>query len=235
MQYSPNLIPARLIKRYKRFLVDVILESGEQITVHCANTGAMTGCAPEGARVWLSDSQNPKRKLRYSLEWVCVNGEQKVCVNTSRANQLVAEFLTSERNVDFAPITQLIKEPKVADGRLDFLLHHPLGASTYMEVKSLTLLADPHTGLGRFPDALTERGRKHLLRLLALKKQGFRAVLLFCVAHEGVKQVQAAAHIDPAYAATLKQVKEQGVEIFAYQVRFAEQSMLLEQPLPFID
>lgn len=233
MQYQPSLIPARLIKRYKRFLADVELACGQQITIHCANTGAMTGCTPTGAKVWLSDSQNPKRKLRYSWEWVEVEQTHKVCINTQRANQLVAEALKNNKIEEFKQHQSIYSEPKVEDGRLDFLIKQPTQPDTYLEVKNLTLLKDKNQGLGSFPDAVTERGRKHLLRLLALKEQGFHAAMLFCVSHEGINRIQADCNIDPEYAKTLEYVHSKGVDVLAYKVAFAKNQMWLDEPVPF--
>lgn len=233
MHYKPDLTSARLIKRYKRFLADVELDCGQQITVHCANTGAMTGCTPSNAKVWLSDSQNPKRKHRYSLEWVEIDEKHKVCINTQRANQLVAEALRAGVITEFSNIENLISEPKVEDGRLDFLIKQPNQPDTYLEVKNLTLLKDKKQGVGTFPDAVTERGRKHLLRLLTLKEQGFNAAMLFCVSHEGINTIEADYNIDPKYAKTLEYVHSKGVDVLAYKVMFAEHKMWLNKPVPF--
>jgi len=230
MKYPQALIPATLIKRYKRFLADVELADGEQITVHCPNTGSMKNCAEPGWPVWLSDSNNPKRKYRYSWEWVAVQGRFKACINTTRANQLVAEALAGQHIAELTGYGDIQPEPKVEDGRLDFLLQ-PDNAdvpAAYVEVKSVTLL-EQEAGLGCFPDAVTERGLKHLKRLLALHQQGYRAVLCFCVCHEGIERLRPADHIDPQYAATLREVVAQGVEVLAYRVAFAEQSMWLER------
>lgn len=233
MHYRPTLISARLIKRYKRFLADIELKDGQQITVHCANTGAMTGCTPANANIWISDSQNPKRKLRYSWEWVEVEDKHKVCINTQRANQLVSEALSNKVFSEFTNIQNILSEPKVEDGRLDFLIQQPNQADTYLEVKNLTLLKNKVQGIGSFPDALTQRGRKHLLRLLALKEQGFNAAMLFCVAHEGIQQIQADYNIDPDYAKTLELVHKKGVSVMAYKVKFSDNQMWLDQPVPF--
>lgn len=248
MKYSSALIPGRLIKRYKRFLADIELANGDIITAHCANTGAMTGCADPGCRVWLWDSANPRRKLRYSWEWTEVAGLYKACINTARANQLVAEFLQAQLTAEpgtapasspdsltsltiserFQGYTRVQREPKVTDGRLDFLLQGEGLPDLYIEVKSLTLLReDRGHGMGCFPDARTERGLKHLRRLQQLQQQGHRSLLLFCVALEGITRVAAAADIDPDYATALAEVIHSGVEVLALPVQFdVEQSSL---------
>lgn len=236
MQYDRPLLTGRLIKRYKRFLADIVLDNGQHITAHCANTGSMKNCGIEGDRVWVYDSQNPKRKLQYSWEWVEVAQSYKACINTARANQLVEEALRQQLIPELAGPYQIQREPKVADGRLDFLLtDSENNKSIYIEVKSVTLLDDlaNKTGIGSFPDAVTERGLKHLLRLLELKQQGNRAVLLFCVPHEGISSVRAAHEIDIKYAEMLSTVYAQGIEVLAYRVEFGErpETMRLVTPL----
>lgn len=236
MQYDRPLLTGRLIKRYKRFLADIRLDNGQEITAHCANTGSMKNCGVAGDRVWVYDSQNPQRKLPYSWEWVEVAQQYKVCINTARANQLVEEALRQNAIPELAGPYQIQREPKVEDGRLDFLLTDlENNKSIYIEVKSVTLLDDlvNKTGVGSFPDAVTERGLKHLQRLSALKQQGYRAVLLFCVPHEGVSSVRAAHEIDIKYAEMLRTVYAEGVEVLAYRVEFGKrpETMRLVTPL----
>lgn len=235
MKYERPLIPATLVKRYKRFLADVVLADGSEITVHCPNTGSMKRCAEPGSRVWLSDSANPKRKYRYTWEWVEIDSQYRACVNTARPNQLVKEALDQRRIPGLESWVELIAEPKVEDGRLDFCLLQEDGRRCWIEVKSVTLLEQfwpepeqlgtdsqmPNTGLGCFPDAVTERGRKHLKRLEALKAEGDRAVMLFCVPHEGIQRVTVAHHIDVKYAQVLKDVMANGVEVMAVAVDFS--------------
>lgn len=262
MEYSTPLVTGRLIQRYKRFLADIQLDTGEQITTHCANTGAMTHCSEPGSRVWLWDSQNPKRKYRYSWEWVETAHGQRACINTARANQLVAEHLKARCAVNQCEAEAIIKEPRVEDGRLDFWVPgrtaaviSPISAASvappsrqefkpeqadsfsaydeepdlYIEVKSVTLMRpDLATGLACFPDAVTERGVKHLKRLQCLKEEGHRTMLLFAVMMENVEKVAAAADVHPAYADELAQSIEQGVEVRALACQFGEQGMHLE-------
>lgn len=248
MKYEQPLIPATLIKRYKRFLADVCLADGTEFTVHCPNTGSMKRCAEPGSRVWLSDSMNPKRKYRYSWEWVEIDGQYRACVNTARPNQLIREALEQRLIPGLDAWSELVAEPKVEDGRLDFCLTDATGARCWIEVKSVTLLEkywpEPeqlgtesnvlNTGLGCFPDAVTERGRKHLHRLAALRAEGDRAVMLFCVPHEGINRVTVAQHIDPKYAEVLRQVMGNGVEIMAAKVTFLEEDsgMVVSRLLP---
>lgn len=235
MKYELPLISATLIKRYKRFLADVRLADGTELTVHCPNTGSMKRCAEPGSRVWLSDSMNPKRKYRYSWEWVEIDGQYRACVNTARPNQIIREALEQRQISGLDTWVDLVAEPKVEDGRLDFCLTEANGDRCWIEVKSVTLLEqywpepeqlgtesnELNTGLGCFPDAVTERGRKHLNRLAALKAEGDRAVMLFCVPHEGIARVTVAHHVDAKYADALHEVIAKGVEVMAIAVEFS--------------
>jgi len=233
MQYDEPLIEARLIQRYKRFLADVRLPDGQELTVHCPNTGSMKRCAEAGSRVWLSDSHNPKRKYRYTWEWVEVDERYRACVNTARPNQLVGEALADDRIAALAGWDDIQREPKVEDGRLDFCLHRG-DERCWIEVKSVTLL-EQGNGHGVFPDAVTDRGRKHLKRLQALVAAGDRAVMCFCVPHEGIREVSAAHHIDPRYADALKEAADAGVEVMALGVNFSADEawgMSISTPLP---
>ena len=223
-----SLTPARLIKRYKRFLADVVLDSGEEITVHCPNTGSMKNCGEAGDRVWLSFSDNPKRKYSYTWELVAVgrdrlgNKTHVACINTSRANQLVELALKSKTITELIDYPNWKREVKYGEenSRIDFLLTHDsasqpsLYPDVFLEVKSVTLGLDDE-GLGAFPDAVSKRGTKHLRELMAVKQQGHRAVLLFCVCHTGIKRVIPAVDIDPVYAQTLKEASDQGGRNFS--------------------
>ena len=235
MDYDRPLLTGKLVQRYKRFLADIELLSppdraGEIVTAHCANTGSMTNCKDAGAQVWLFDSQNPKRKLPLSWEWVEVEGQYKACINTARANQLVKEALLANSIIEI-PVSSaecLKSEPVVDEGRLDFLITHDEN-QTFIEVKSVTLLADDN--IGYFPDAVTSRGLKHLQVLQRLKAEGHRSILFFCVPHEGIQQVRVAEQIDPVYAEKLREVIAAGVEVLAYQVEFQAQGMVLKHGL----
>ncbi len=244
MEYERPLLTGKLIQRYKRFLADIeivtpVERAGEVVTAHCANTGSMTNCKDDGARVWLFDSQNPKRKLPLSWEWVEVEGQYKACINTARANQLVKEALLANtiKEIQVPSAKHLKSEPKVDEGRLDFLVSSDIDdVLTYVEVKSVTLLGNEastndETGIGYFPDAVTSRGLKHLEVLQRLKAEGQRSILFFCVPHEGIKEVKVAEHVDPVYAEKLREVLSEGVEILAYRVEFQPQGMILKTPL----
>lgn len=228
-----SLVQGTLVKRYKRFLADVELNSGELVVAHCPNTGAMTGCAEPGWRVWLSPSNNPKRKLAYTWELAQTDNSDWIGINTQNANKLVSEALTK------GVITELLGYPTVQaevkfgeeNSRVDFLLTGKDKPNCYLEVKSVTLALDEK---GFFPDAKTERGRKHLRELASIAQQGQRAVLLFCVQHTGIQSVSIAKHIDEKYAQEWERAKEAGVEVFCYSTNINNQQATLTHSLPFI-
>lgn len=226
-----HLIEGRLIKRYKRFLADVELSNGEQITAHCPNTGSMRRCQQENARVWVSKSDNPKRKLAYTWEIVEVDNQYLACINTSLPNKMVGEAIANGRIVELTGYDQQKAEVKYGNGsRIDWLLsgeHQPL---CYVEVKNVTLLEED--GQGYFPDAVTERGRKHLYELADMVAQGHRAVLMFCVSHTGIQSVKPAQHIDPKYAAAIKEAVAQGVEVLAYRADITPDHIEIVKKLP---
>lgn len=214
-----NVRSATLIKRYKRFLADITLDTDVTTTIHCANTGAMTGCATPGDTVFFSTSDNKKRKYPFSWEITKTKEDHMICVNTMRANQLVEEALVNKVITHVHGYSQLKREVKYGEenSKADFFLIDALGVETYIEVKSVTLLDRGH---GYFPDAKTLRGQKHLRELTEIVNSGKRAILLFAVLHSGINEVSAAAHIDPEYAQLLEQAKEAGVEIYAYKGTF---------------
>lgn len=232
MQFSNPLIEGTLIKRYKRFLADVKLADGSIVTAHCANTGAMTGCAEPGWQVWLSSSNNPKRKLAYSWELVFTERKHWIGINTHMANSLVKEAIQANKIAELIDYQSMQAEVKFGQekSRVDFLLTDPDKVECYVEVKSVTLLTD---GKGYFPDAKTLRGQKHLRELTHLVEQGKRAVLLFCVQHSGIQSVQVADHIDPDYAAALNQAILKGVQVICYGCCISSEKIHINQSLPF--
>ena len=233
MNFSPELIEARLLRRYKRFLADVELKTGEQITVHCPNTGSMKNCVVPGSPCWLLDSKNTKRK--YPLSWILATTASGAlaCINTLFANQLVGEALVARDVVDLGNYGRVKKEVSYGDAsRIDFLLseHDASLPNCYLEVKSVTL--ESSSGLGLFPDAVSERATKHVKELVRVKEEGYRAVLLFCVQHTEIARVAPAKEIDPVYANALYEAANQGVEVLAYQAEINFQSMRLFRELP---
>ncbi|MEP6388457.1 MAG: DNA/RNA nuclease SfsA [Halioglobus sp.] len=229
MDFTP-LIQGKLLRRYKRFLADVELDSGEVITVHCPNTGAMTGCAEPGSAVWLSVSDSPTRK--YPHTWELVNTSTGIaCIHSARANAVVAEAFGAGLISGFSELDELRREVKYGAGsRADLVLKQG-GAETFVEVKSVTLCRD--RGQGVFPDAVSERGRKHLQELQALSEAGTRAMMFFCVLHAGISRVSAAGDIDPRYREALLEAMAAGVEVQAWRADISPQQMCLAQQLPF--
>jgi sugar fermentation stimulation protein A len=202
----------RLLRRYKRFLADVELSSGEVLTAHCPNTGSLTGCVPRGARVVLRDSQNPARKLRWTLQTIEVDGTW-VNVDTGLPNALVTEALSAGEITELQGYDSLRREVKYGlSSRIDILLERP-GERCYVEVKTTTLAKE---GLARFPDAVTERGRKHLEELARMVHAGHRAVIFFCVSRGDVEAFSPADDIDPLYGQELRRALAGGVEALAY-------------------
>lgn len=231
MHYSPPLQPARLVKRYKRFLADVITPQGEMLTLHCANTGAMTGCATPGDTVWYSWTDDPRRKYPGSWELTETADGHWICVNTLRANTLVREALQQQRIAELAGYAHCQAEVKYgARSRIDFLLTDPARRPCYVEVKSVTLLQH---GRGFFPDTVSLRGQKHLCELQECVRQGARAVLLFAVLHSGIPAVAPAAHLDADYARLLAHAVEHGVEVLCYGAQVSPDALHLTHALPF--
>lgn len=230
--------PAILIKRYKRFLADIELENGEVTTIHCANTGAMTGCAEPGDTVWYSTSDNLKRKYPFSWEVTQTKKGDYICVNTQRANQLVEEALNAKVIKELAHYHQMKREVKYGNenSKVDFHLFNDDQVSCYLEVKSATLLSDKanqtaSSGQGYFPDAVTLRGQKHLRELSSLSRNGQKTALLFAVLHSGIAHMSAAKHIDEQYAMLLSDAQKAGVKILAYKAKFTITDNTLEMTL----
>ncbi len=232
MQFN-NLIAGRLIKRYKRFLADIVLDSGEEVTVHCPNTGSMKNCADPGSKVWVLDSENPKRKYPLGWELVEVEGQYLACINTGRANKLVKEAIERGLVTTLQGYESIRQEVKYGENsRIDLLLEDKTQGRAWVEVKNVTLLEAENWG--SFPDAVTTRGAKHLRELMNMVAQGDRAVMLFCVPHTGIERVRPADNIDPEYGRLLREAKRAGVEILAYGAEINEQCITLERELPVV-
>ncbi|VAW54217.1 Sugar fermentation stimulation protein SfsA [hydrothermal vent metagenome] len=230
MKYDSPLISGRLIKRYKRFLADIILDDGSEITAHCANTGAMTGCAPENARVWLTLSDNAKRKYPHSWQLVEVGPNNFACINTSLTNKLAHEALMQNQIKELTGFDQCRSEVPYGDegSRVDFVLNYG-NQSVFVEVKHVTLSAQK--GLGEFPDAVTKRGQKHLRELIQQVKSGDRAVLLFIIMRTDVNLVSPADSIDVEYGRLLREAVRAGVEVIAYKAKIDTHEMVIEKPI----
>ncbi|MAX93179.1 MAG: DNA/RNA nuclease SfsA [Pseudomonas sp.] len=234
MQFSTPLEQGRLIRRYKRFLADVVTDAGDELCIHCPNTGSMLNCMGEGARVWFQRNSDPKRKLPGTWELVETPQGRLACVNTARANRLVEEALLAGVIGELNGFTALKREVAygLENSRVDFRLDYPTGPA-FVEVKSVTLGFDD-TAVAAFPDAVTDRGARHLRELAVLARQGLRAVQLYCVNLTGIEAVRPAGEIDPRYAAALRDAVEAGVEVLAYGVELSPEEIWLIRPLPVI-
>ncbi|MBU2412065.1 MAG: DNA/RNA nuclease SfsA [Gammaproteobacteria bacterium] len=233
MKFPTPLIEGKLLKRYKRFLSDIELPNGEVVVAHCPNTGSMKRCQQDGARVWLSRSDNPKRKLAYTWELVEVDNKYLACINTGYPNKLVGEAIANGVVKELSGYTEQKAEVKYGEkSRIDWLLTGGDGRKCYVEVKSVTLLEED--GLGYFPDAVTDRGCRHLYELAKMVEEGHRAVMFFCVSHTGIDSVTPAAHIDKRYAQAFVEVVGKGVEVIAYQVAIGSQEMEVVCAVPVV-
>jgi sugar fermentation stimulation protein A len=231
MIFHPPLLPARLVRRYKRFLADVEIE-GRVETVHCANPGSMMGLAEPGSRVWLSRSANPARKLPLTWELVEVAGGALVGINTGYANRLAEEALGRGLIPALAGYQAWRREVAYGAGsRIDFLLTAPDRPPCYVEVKSVTLARGE---AAEFPDSVTARGTRHLRELVEMRRQGARSVMLFLAQRQDCGSFAVAGDIDPAYAAALAAASGAGVEILAFGCRVSPQGIELGGALPFL-
>lgn len=213
MKFDPPLIETRLVKRYKRFLADVEMDCGDIITVHCANPGSMLGLTEPGNRAWISDCQNPKRKLQYSLEIIEVNGVM-VGINTSHPNKLAKEAIQANRIPQLAGYQTLKTEVKYGENsRIDILLQDDNKPNTYVEVKNVHFVRT--SGLHEFPDSVTARGAKHLDEMAREVEKGNRAVMLYVIQRNDGDQFQFSADLDPNYFEAFKRASAKGVEAIA--------------------
>jgi sugar fermentation stimulation protein A len=231
----PPLITGRLIKRYKRFLADVELDTGEVITAHCANPGSMMGLSAAGSRVWLSVSSDPKRKLKHSWKLIEVDfgwaGPQLVSIDTGHPNQLAEEAIGAGVITELAGYSSLRREVSYGrNSRIDMLLSEPGRADAYVEVKNVHLMRQP--GLVEFPDSVTSRGAKHLEELGDMVEAGHRAVMLFVVQMHG-ERFAIASDIDKVYGIALERAKARGVEVLVYVCRMGVDEIILERRIPF--
>jgi len=233
MRFPAPLLPATLVKRYKRFLADVVLPSGETVTVHCANPGAMTGLNAPGARVWLSKSDNPSRKLVHSWELIEVDlggGAELVGINTAHPNAIAAEAIAAGLIPELAGYATMRREVKYGrNSRVDVLLEAPGRPPCYVEIKNVHLMRRP--GLAEFPDAVTKRGAKHLQELADMVATGARAVMLFLVQVGSATRFALARDIDPGYGRAFDAARAAGVEALARRCRLSCDGIELAEPV----
>ena len=237
MRFPAPLVPATLVKRYKRFLADVVLPSGETVTAHCANPGSMIGLNVPGARVWLSKSTNPSRKLSHSWELIEVDlggGTELVGINTSLPNALAGEALAAGLIPELAGYASIRREVKYGkSSRVDFLLEAPARPPCYVEIKNVHLMRQP--GLAEFPDAVTKRGAKHLVELGDMVAQGARAVMLYLVQIGSAQRFALARDIDPAYGAAFDAARMAGVEAIARRCRLTHDGIEVAEAISIAD
>lgn len=228
MKFTRPLVTGKLIKRYKRFLADVTLDSGEEVTAHCTSTGALLGIADPGSNVWLSPSDNPNRKLAYTWEMVESEGVL-VGVNTSHPNLLVAEAISNQVITELQGYEAMKREVKYGtNSRIDILLSEGVRPNCYVEVKNVHL---KRGGRAEFPDAVTSRGTKHLEEMMQMVKDGHRAAMVYVIQRDDCEGFGLAKDIDPVYAATAATAIAVGVEIYAYECQMSPEGIVISKPV----
>ncbi len=234
MKFASPLIRGRLVRRYKRFLADVILDDGRELTAVCPNTGAMLGLTAPGSIVWLSQSANPARKYAHTWELIENDlgaGPQLVGINPQHPNKIGAEAIAAGRIPELAGFSTLKREVKYGvSSRIDILLDDPAKGLAYVEIKNVHLMRK--AGFAEFPDCVTERGVKHLRELSAMAALGHRAVMLYLIQRSDADRLSMAADIDPVYVRALATARKAGVEALAYRCHMSVNGMELDCAVP---
>ena len=229
MNFEKRLISGEFIKRYKRFFVDVKL-NGKIVTAHCPNTGSMMGLLKEGNRVWLSKTDNPKRKLKYTLQIIENNGT-KVGVNTHLTNKIVLNALASKSIKSFNKLERIEQEVKFGENtRFDFFLLNNK-KKIFVEVKNVTL--SRQKGIAEFPDAVTSRGLKHIVELLKASKKGYKIYLLYVIQRDDCNKFKIADDLDPEYSKLLKKAVKNKLNILCYDCKFSLKGIKLNRTIKF--
>ncbi len=227
MDFKEKLTKGKLVRRYKRFLSDIELENGDIVTAHCTNSGSMKTCIEEGAPVYLSRSTNPKRKTRYTWEMIFINNRW-IGINTMMPNLLVYEAISEGKIEKLNGYSTIKREVKFHNSRFDIYLENDI-EKCFVEVKNVTMKSGNRAV---FPDAVTERGRKHLETLAMVKEAGMRAVMVYVIQRMDVHRFGLATDIDPLYAETLNNVIKSGVEVIALQARVSPEGIDIVGELP---
>jgi sugar fermentation stimulation protein A len=223
MRFPSSLVHGTLVQRYKRFLADVQLPNGTTVTAHCTNTGSMMGCKTPGSAVYISRCDNPSRRLAYTWEMIRVNGGW-VGINTLHANRLVAEGIETGAMRELQGYSSIRREVCTRPGtRLDMRLERARGLC-FVEVKNVTLAID---GVAAFPDAVTERGTKHLKELIRLRRKGHRTAVVFVIQRKDCNSFRPADEIDPEYGRWLRRALKAGVEVVPYQASVTPEEIVL--------
>jgi sugar fermentation stimulation protein A len=233
MQFQAPLVPARLIRRYKRFLADCRLEDGREVVAHCANPGSMMGLAETDMKVWLEPNDDPKKKLKFGWRLVDHENGHFTCVDTSvpnRALRAAFEARLVEPLADYETVRPEVKYGE--NSRIDFLLNQPELRDVYVEVKSVTL--NRQAGLAEFPDSVTARGAKHLNELSGMVREGHRAVMLYLVQRTDCERFDLARDIDPTYAAAFDAARAQGVETLCFGTVITPEGVELAGPMTIV-
>ncbi|MEM9779407.1 MAG: DNA/RNA nuclease SfsA [Pseudomonadota bacterium] len=231
MEFKHPLLRATLLRRYKRFLADVTLEDGTEVTAHCANPGAMLGVATPGATVWVEPADNPKRKLQYSWRLIALDGGHMAGIDTSVPNKVVGEALNAGQISEVAAYPNIRAEVKYATAsRVDFLLTDATLPDCYLEVKNVHLRRAG--SWAEFPDSVTARGAKHLGDLAQMVAEGHRAVMLYLVQRTDCTALRLAGDLDPTYAKAALMAQAAGVEMLCYSTRINTSGVWLDRALP---
>ena len=229
MNFDESLISGEFIKRYKRFFVDIKIGKNT-VTAHCPNTGSMMGLLKKGNNVWLSKSDNPKRKLKYTLQ-IIENQKSKVGINTHLTNKIVFDALKKRMIKNFKDINSIQQEIKFGENtRFDFLLTQE-NKKTFIEVKNVTLSREKQ--IAEFPDAITSRGLKHIQELLKANKQGFEIYLLFVIQRDDCSKFKLATDIDPEYCELLAKAVKKNLKILCYDCKFSSKGIKLNREILF--
>ena len=230
MQFQTPLVPARLIRRYKRFLADIRLDDGREVTAHCANPGSMMGLAEEGMKIWVEPNDDPRKKLKYGWRLVDHENGHFTGVDTAVPNRALKAALMAGEVRELAVYSEVLPEQKYGEkSRIDFLLKGDGLPDAYIEVKSVTL--SRQAGLAEFPDSVTARGTKHLGELAAMVELGHRAVMFYLVQRTDCTAMALAGDIDPAYAAAFAKARAAGVEVLCYDTQISPERVELGQVL----
>jgi sugar fermentation stimulation protein A len=230
MKFENKLISGLLVKRYKRFFVDIKI-GNKIITAHCPNTGSMYGLLKSGNRVWLTESSNPKRKLKYTLQ-IIENNKKKIGINTHLTNKIVLGAIKNKLIPEFENITNVKQEVKFGDNtRFDFFLSNNK-YKYFLEIKNVTL--SRKKSIAEFPDAITSRGAKHISELLKAKKKNYKIYILFVIQREDCTKFKIANDIDQIYSNLLSKGIKKGLKILCYDCKFLSKGIKLNKPLKFI-
>jgi sugar fermentation stimulation protein A len=232
MQFARPLVRGVLVRRYKRFLADVMLEDGREVTAHCANPGAMLGLNAPGQTVWLEPNDDPRRKLRFAWRLVELGGGHFAGIDTAAPNRIVAEALAAGAVPALAAYRAIRPEVRYGTAsRVDFLATSPGLPDAFVEVKNVHLRRAGDWA--EFPDCVTARGAKHLRELAAVAQAGARAVMLYVVQRTDCGRVRLAEDLDPTYAASFRAARAAGVEAIAHATRIDLRGLRLDRALPF--